>query len=102
MPRFLVLFKGVNARVPEKPEDRMKQDTMLTKMVKDDLKSGKLKDFGIFAEGNAGYAIFEGNEVELALDTNKYYPYADFEAHVVLNNDQQTDVLKKLAQIAPR
>jgi hypothetical protein len=102
MPKFLVLWKGVNARVPEKPEDRMKQDTMLTKMVQDDLKSGKLKDFGIFAEGGGGYVIFEGNEAELALETSKYYPFADFEAHVVLTADQNMDVLKKLAQMAPR
>jgi hypothetical protein len=29
-------------------------------MVQEDLKSGKLKDWGVFAGGNAGYAIFEG------------------------------------------
>lgn len=102
MPRYLVLWKSVNARVPENPEARLKQFTTLTQMIHEDVTSGRVKDWGIFAEGGGGYAIFEGSELDLSLETAKYVPYVELEARTVLSTDQQREVLGKLAASAPK
>ena len=102
MPRFLVLWKMVNARVPDTPEDGLKLSMQLTQMVQEDLKAGKLKDFGMFAEGGGGYAIFEGNEVDLAFETGKYTPYIELEARILISADQQMELLRKQAESAPK
>ena len=100
MPRFLVLWTMVNARVPDAPEDAMKLFTQLTQMVQEDLKAGKMKEWGVFAEGGRGYAIFEGNEVDLAWETGKYTPYVELEARIFLTVDQQLELLRKQAESA--
>ena len=92
----------MNARVPEKPEDRLKQFTTLMQTVQEDLKAGRMKDWGIFAEGVAGYAIVEGSETDLAMQSAKYTPYVELEARMVLTADQQMELLRKMAQSAPR
>lgn len=99
MTKYLILWNAVKAGVPEKTEDR---STQLLRMVQEDLKAGKMKDWGIFAEGGAGYAIFEGSETDLALEAGKYRPNIEGGVHTVLTVDQQMEVLRKLAQSAPR
>jgi hypothetical protein len=66
MTKVLISWKGINARISADPKEAIKQISFLTQMAQEDLKSGKLKDLSVFAGGSAGYAIFEGNEVDLA------------------------------------
>jgi len=102
MTKILISWKGVNARISADPKEAIKQFSFLTQMVQEDLKSDKLKDWGVFAEGNGGYAIFEGNEIDLAMEMGKYVPYIDFEAHMVLSADQQMGIIKKMMQSMPK
>lgn len=85
MTKILISWKGINARISADPKEAIKQISSLTQMAQEDLKSGKLKDWGVFAGGSAGYAIFEGNEIDLAMEMGKYNPYFDIETHMVLS-----------------
>ena len=102
MSKVLILWKGVNARVPADPKEAMKLFSFLTQTVQEDLKSGKLKDWGVFAEGSEGYAIYEGNEIDLAMEVGKYTPFIEFEARMVLSVDQQMGLLQKMTQSIPK
>lgn len=102
MTKVLISWKGINARISADPKEAIKQISFLTQMAQEDLKSGKLKDWGVFAGGSAGYVIFEGNEVDLAMELGKYNPYFDFETHMVLSADQQMEIIKKRMQNTPK
>jgi hypothetical protein len=46
--------------IPDTPEERMKAWQLATQMVKDGLKSGIVKDWGITTDLSGGYALLEG------------------------------------------
>jgi len=96
MTRYLVTWKAVNARQPEKIEDRVKQDLKFMETIQDALKSGALKDYGIAPDGMKGYAIFEGTETAGAMMTQMYVPFYEFEETTMLTADQWVEVLKNL------
>ena len=61
MTKFLTLWKIETNRIPDSAKDRIKIDTMLLNMVKDDLKHGNTLEWGMFAGGSqAGYSICGG------------------------------------------
>lgn len=65
MPRYLVKWKTVNARVSEDPATNLKKTGDILRRVQRDLVSGSLKDWGMSPDGSTGYAVFEGSEQDL-------------------------------------
>lgn len=96
MTKYIVSWKTVNARLPDNDEMRLKLETRLLETVRNSLKMGKLKEFFIFPYGNAGYALFEGTETELAVEAIKYAPFIEFDVHPVVNVDQYLEILNKV------
>jgi hypothetical protein len=95
MVKYIVSWKTVNARLPDNDEMRLKLETRFLETVRNSMKFGKLKEFGIFPYGNVGYAVFEGTETELAVEALKYAPYIEFEIHPVIGVDQYLEILTK-------
>lgn len=79
------------------PESNFKLQTQMLDMVKADLKSGALSDWGVCADLSGGYAITELNYAELHIVLMKWSPYVEFDARQVLNVDQVIENLKKVA-----
>jgi len=88
MAKFHLYWRVDETRTPVDPKERLAGWIMLQNMVKDDLASGRLKDWGIFPGEHAGYAIVEGTEQDVVLGTEKYAPYIRFKTHTVLSVDQ--------------
>lgn len=84
-------------RVPDKPEDRIRNWTMMLNMVKKDIESG-MADWGMFAGRHAGYSISEGSEQEIALRLTRYVPYVKFEAYPIISVDQVMENIKALSK----
>jgi hypothetical protein len=98
MGRVLLLWELDRTRVPDDPKERITAWTMLVNMTKNDLKSGGLKEWGMFTGELAGYAIREGTDEEIAIGTGKYEPYVKFKAYSVLSVGQTEEVIKALSQ----
>ncbi len=98
MPRFIIYWKADNSRIPEDPKTRMDLFNALLQVTKKAMGEG-LKDWGIHAEGGAGYAVFEGSEQELSLLMGAFIPTIIFDVHVVLNVDEQLQVFEKASQM---
>ena len=98
MGKVLLLWELDRTRVSADPKERLTAWTMMTNMVKSDLKSGNLKEWGMFAAELAGYAIREGTDEETAIETGRYEPYVKFKAYSVLSVSQTEEVLKALSQ----
>jgi len=94
MPRYLITWKAVNARIPENREARIKQQIAHTELVHEALKSGALKDWGVRTDGQMGYAIFEGNDEDGARLGTMFVPYYEFDICPILTAEQWLGVLK--------
>ena len=98
MAKFLILWEHDRMRIPVDPKERLAGMTMLGNMVKEDLESGRLKDWGTFPGEHAGYAIMEGTDQEVSIGTARYDPYIKFKTHTVLSLSQALESMKALSQ----
>ena len=65
MGRYLLLWDIERTRVPLDPKERGAGFNMLLEMVKQDIKKGLTKDWGVFIGEHTGYSVVEGSEVEV-------------------------------------
>lgn len=96
MGRYLALWEIDWSRSPEDVKERAAGSSLLAEMVKQDLKSGTMKDWGMFVGEANGYSIHEGTEVEVSSGINKYAPYVIFKLHAVYSVSQAGEVIKKM------
>ena len=62
MARYILLWDVDQSRISVDPKERKAQLLALVELVKQDLKSGLIKDWGGFAGQTQGYRIVEGTE----------------------------------------
>lgn len=96
MGKYLLLWEIDSSRVPVDGKEIGAAWSLLTEMVKQDIKSGITKDHGTFVGETNGYAIMEGTEVEIIGGLAKYAPYVHFKVHAVASVAQVGEVLKKM------
>jgi len=94
MGKYLVLWEVDPARVPIDPKERATAWLGLTELVKADMKTGWVKDWGTFPGELKGYAIDEGSEVTMMTETTKYAPYVKFEVHPVATLAEVQEAIK--------
>jgi hypothetical protein len=96
MPRYLLLWKIDNTRIPIEAKERAMGWSMLTAMVKQDMEKGLTKDWGATIGEGTGYAIVEGNEMDVALMVQQYAPYVQFEVKPIMSVKQIDEMLKAM------
>ncbi len=96
MAKFYVTWQCNPQMLPLEPEERAKLLTSLLEMVREDMKAGKLTDWGVIAGGMSGYTITgDVSEAEFHASTYKWMPYVDFDAHPMLTAEQLAELNKK-------
>ena len=83
-------------RVPADPKEQMAMRVKMLEMTKQNLKEGKLSDWGMFLGGYKGYAIGEGNALDMAIGVAKFSPYVKFNVQEVLSVDEMSEAMKSL------
>ena len=83
--------------IPTNPEERMKLWMSMLEMVKGDLKSGALTDWGMCCDDSGGYAFAETDEKSLHATIIRWIPYVTFNIKPVLTVDQSMDSIKRVA-----
>jgi hypothetical protein len=96
MTKFLLLWKNDMTKMPTDLKELVTLRSKMMNMVKEDMKSGLIKDWGKFAGENSGYAISEGSEEEVEKGTARYVPYVKFKVQAILSATQVEDVFKAL------
>ncbi len=95
MARFYVTWQANLQLLPLDPQERGKLLTSLLEMVKEDLKAGRLKDWGVIVGGTSGYTITgDVSEAEFHASTYKWMPYVNFEVHPMLTAEQLSELNK--------
>ena len=98
MAKFLILWENDMTKMPTDLKELVTLRSKMLSMIKDDLKSGRMKDWGKFAGENTGYAIAEGTEEEIEKATARYVPYVKFKVQAILSASQIEEVFKALLQ----
>ena len=97
MGKYLLLWEIDSSRIPVDAKERGVAWTLMLEMVKQDLKSGKSKDWGSFVGELSGYSILEGTEVEVASVCMQYVPYVQFKVHPIATVTQVGEIIKKMS-----
>jgi hypothetical protein len=84
-----------HAFIPTNPEERVKLWMAMLEMVKADLKSGAIRDWGICSDDSGGYAFAETDEKTLHTTILKWIPYVSFNIKPVLTADQTMESIRQ-------
>lgn len=83
MGKYLLLWEVDQSRLPIGRKERGMGWRVLMKGVKEDIKSGKTKDWGAFVGEINGYSIVEGTRLELMIQLQKFAPWTIFKVHEI-------------------
>ena len=96
MGKYLMLWELDRTRIPMDIKERGAGFNMLMEMVKEDMKKGSLKEWGVFPGEFAGYSVFEGTEVEMMNEVQQYAPFAYFKVHPLGSVAQVDQMIKTM------
>ncbi len=98
MGRYLLLWEIDRTRIPVDPKERGVGFNMLLEMVKQDIKKGLTKDWGVFVGETFGYSVVEGTEVEIMKQLQQYSPFVHFKVHPIGSVAQAEEMIKALTK----
>jgi len=96
MSKYLMLWELDPTKVPADRKERAALWGPMIQMVKQQMKDGTTKDWGVFAGGLEGYSVSDGNEMTLAKSVQRYLPYVTFTAYPIITIDQMEEVIEDL------
>ena len=97
MTKFFVKWWTDTSRMPDAPQEAVQRVMKRLEMVKADLTSGKLKEWGTF-NGLNGYGIIEGTEQDVLSTMLKYMQTILYEVYPILSADDAIAVMMKAAK----
>jgi hypothetical protein len=83
--------------IPTNVEERVKLWMSMLELVKTDIKSGALSDWGMCNDASGGYALAETDEKTLHTMILRWMPYVHFDIKPVLTVDQIIESIKRAA-----
>ena len=92
MPKFLILWEILHEKSREDPTTTARTFGGLVERVKADISAGRMKEWGLFAEGGKGFLIAEGSEQEVYATILHYRPYTKFTLHQYLSVAEASNV----------
>jgi hypothetical protein len=98
MGKYLYLWEIDRAKIPLDPKERGIGFSMLLEMVKQDMKKGITKDWGVFPGEFNGYSVVEGTEVEIMNQIQQYTPFVFFKVHPIASVTQAEEMIKVLTK----
>jgi hypothetical protein len=97
MAKFHLSWEVAEERLTDDVKQIARGWSMLLSMVKEDLESGLLKDWGASPGEHSGYAVMEGSEMDIMKLTIKYTPHIKFKVMPVVSAGQLAEFLSTVA-----
>ena len=98
MPRYLMEWELDATKIPVNPQERATAFLPMLQMVKQDMQSGVIKEWGNYVGEMRGFGVCEGSEEEVEKMTQKYVPIVQFTAHPAITVDQLEKGFKEMAK----
>jgi hypothetical protein len=98
MPRYLMEWELDATKIPVNPQERAAAWLPMLQMVKQDMQSGVIKEWGAYIGELKGFGVGEGSEEAVASMNQKYIPYVRFTAHPFITVDQMEKLMKEMSK----
>lgn len=98
MPRYLMTWELDTTKIPVNPKERANAFLPMLQMVKQDMQSGLIKEWGTYIGEMKGFGVGEGSEEEIAIMAQKYAPIVQFTTHPLATIDQMENLFKGMAK----
>ena len=103
MTKFHIQWHKNLSLIPKDPAEMAKYYLSMLEMVKAELKSRKLTDWGTYCDMMSGYCIAEGTEADIIATLAKWTPYVQFDVKPVASADQAVEAINKaVAESKPK
>ena len=97
MGRFLVLWRMNEDFIPGDITDRQKIIEQISKITRDDIKKGVIKDWGMSTDGTCGFAIREESHADFLKHSLLMAPYINIEKTMdVVTFDESRKVIEEI------
>ena len=98
MGKYLLLWELDRTKIPVDLKERGGEFGALMKVIKQDMKEGILKDWGLFVGESHGYSVVQGTEVEVIKAIQRYTPFVYFASHPIASVTQAGEMIKTLTK----
>ena len=98
MGKYLLLWELDRTKIPVDPKERGVEFNMLMKAIKQDIKKGILKDWGVFVGEHNGYSVVQGTEREVIKTSQRYTPFIYSAAHPIASITHAGEMIKVLTK----
>jgi hypothetical protein len=92
----LITWEMDRSFTPTDPAERIKMTLQLCDMVKEHIKTGVLKTWGVNPGGHNGFGISEKDEKEILAMASMYIPYVKFTVEAMLSIEEVVATLKAM------
>ena len=96
MAKYLLMWEVDLAKVPADRKERAALWSPMIQMIKQQIKEGTTKDWGVFAGGLKGFSISEGDEMTISKSVQRYLPFVTFTAYPIISIEQMEEVIEDL------
>ena len=96
MTKYLILWQFNPALLQLTGEERVKLLIKLSEMIKENIKNGIIKDWGMSPDESIGYIISEQTEKELYAALLPFVSYISFKVHPMLSVNEVLEEIKNL------
>jgi len=97
MAKYHLYWRLNESRIPVDAKERGGSWGLFVAIIKKDMESGLLKDWGAFTSEGEGYCIVEGTNVEIMKMTEQYVPYVLFETKPVSSVEEVNELVVHLS-----
>lgn len=97
MTKFYMSWRMNSMLTPTNPEERVKLWLSMLELVKADIQSGAIRDWGMCSDASGGYALVETDEKTLHTMILRWVPYIRFNIKPVLTVDQIIESVRRAA-----
>ena len=97
MGKYIVLWEADESKIPIDAAERQVGWQMATEMVRQDMKDGLVKDYGVFMGQPNGFTIAEGTEEAITNMAIKFMPFFRFKIIPIISIDQVEAAIKTIA-----
>lgn len=96
MAKSLILWEMNTNVIPTDPAEQAAVLGRLAQITKKALDEGRVKDWGIFAGGSAGYSLSDEPPSEILTRSFMFSPYVKLEVHPVLSLSEVMKVMQSM------
>ena len=98
MPKYFMTWEVDPTRAPTDPKERGAMWAGMLELIKQDMKEGKVSEWGSFVGEGRGYSIGEQSLLDLSKDLQRFFPFVSFEVHQVMSIDEVDELAKSMME----